>query len=88
MDLDGSPGGIGSCSHGTSFFETPIPRPSSEVTWANYTTVNWLGTDHTSDYVEPAVMEPVSEALGPFPRNTDLFDLMVEAAGVRAHAEQ
>ena len=50
---------------------------------ANYTSVNWIGGDHTSDYVELAAMGPGSEAIGDFTRNTDLFDLMVEAAGVR-----
>ncbi|PSQ80884.1 MAG: alkaline phosphatase [Bacteroidetes bacterium QS_1_63_11] len=53
---------------------------------ANYTSVNWLGGDHTSDYVELAAMGPGSEAIGHFTRNTDLFDLMVEAAGVRDYA--
>ena len=55
---------------------------------ANYTSVNWLGTDHTSDYVELAALGPGSEAIGGFTRNTDLFDLMVESAGVRAYAEE
>jgi hypothetical protein len=32
MDLDGSPGGIGFCSHWKSLFETPIPKFSIEVT--------------------------------------------------------
>jgi alkaline phosphatase len=53
---------------------------------ANYTSVNWLGGDHTSDYVELAALGPGSEAIGHFTRNTDLFDLMVEAAGVRSYA--
>ncbi|MFO8098867.1 MAG: alkaline phosphatase [Salinibacter sp.] len=52
---------------------------------ANYTSVNWLGGDHTSDYVQLAAMGPGSEAIGDFTRNTDLFDLMVEAAGVREY---
>jgi len=54
---------------------------------ANYTSVNWLSGDHTSDYVELAALGPGSEAIGHFTRNTDLFDLMVEAAGVGAHAQ-
>ncbi|MFB6231222.1 MAG: alkaline phosphatase [Salinibacter sp.] len=53
---------------------------------ANYTSVNWLGGDHTSDYVELAALGPGSEAIGHFTRNTDLFDLMVKAAGVRKYA--
>jgi alkaline phosphatase len=55
---------------------------------ANYTSVNWLGTDHTSDYVELAALGPGSDAIGHFTRNTDLFDVMVEAAGVREYAAE
>jgi alkaline phosphatase len=55
---------------------------------ANYTSINWLGTDHTSDYVELAALGPGSEAVGAFTRNTDLFDLMVTAAGVRRPAQE
>ena len=54
---------------------------------ANYTSVQWIGTDHTSDYVQLTALGPGSRAIGGFTRNTDLFDLMVEAAGVRAFAE-
>jgi alkaline phosphatase len=54
---------------------------------ANYTSVNWLGGDHTSDYVELAALGPGSEAIGDFTRNTDLFDLMVESAGLEKYAE-
>ena len=54
---------------------------------ANYTSVNWVGGDHTADYVELAAMGPGSEAIGDFTRNTDLFDLMVESAGVRDYAQ-
>ena len=53
---------------------------------ANYTSINWLGTDHTADYVELAALGPGSEAIGAFTRNTDLFDLMIESAGVRDYA--
>ena len=54
---------------------------------ANYTSINWLGTDHTSDYIELAALGPGSEAVSSFTRNTDLFDLMVTSAGVRDHVE-
>ncbi len=54
---------------------------------ANYTAVNWLSGDHTSDYVELAALGPGREALGDFTRNTDLFELMVEAAGVGAYTD-
>jgi alkaline phosphatase len=55
---------------------------------ANYTSINWLGTDHTSDYVELAALGPGSEAIGSFTRNTDLFDVMVTAAGVQPERTQ
>jgi alkaline phosphatase len=54
---------------------------------ANYTAVNWLSGDHTSDYVELAALGPGSEAIGDFTRNTDLFDVMVRAAGVEEYAD-
>ncbi len=53
---------------------------------ANYTSVQWVGTDHTADYVELAALGPGSEAIGAFTRNTDLFDLMVKSAGVKDYA--
>jgi alkaline phosphatase len=49
---------------------------------ANHTSVNFVGTAHTSDYVELAAYGPGSEAIGAFTRNTDLFGLMTRAAGV------
>ncbi|MGF1669389.1 MAG: alkaline phosphatase [Balneolaceae bacterium] len=53
---------------------------------ANYIAVNWIGTMHTSDYVELAAIGPGSEQLKPFVRNTELFNLMVDMAGVRKYA--
>lgn len=49
---------------------------------ANYTAVNWIGGMHTSDYVELAAMGPGSQSLSYYTRNTDLFDLMLEVAGI------
>jgi alkaline phosphatase len=49
---------------------------------AEHTSVNWVGTGHTSDYVELAAFGPGSEAIGYFTRNTDLFGIMTRAAGV------
>lgn len=49
---------------------------------ANYTSVNWVGSAHTADYVELAAFGPGSEAIGAFTKNTELFDLMTHAAGV------
>ena len=54
---------------------------------ANYLAFNWIGTSHTSDYVELAALGPGSDRIGPFTRNTDLFHLMVEMAGVEAYTE-
>lgn len=63
-------------------------RPSAVLSaiQANYTAINWIGSMHTSDYVELTALGPGSEAIGQFTRNTQLFDVMVEAAGVREYA--
>lgn len=50
---------------------------------ANYTSINFIGTNHTGDYVELVAIGPGIETLDYFTRNTELFDLMVEAAGVQ-----
>lgn len=55
---------------------------------ANYTQVNWISGSHTSDYVELVSFGPGSEALQGFVRNTDLFEVMVSAAGVEEYAEK
>ena len=49
---------------------------------ANYCDVNWIGGSHTADYVELASFGPGSEALEGFVINTQLFNVMTEAAGV------
>lgn len=49
---------------------------------ANHTGITWSSTSHTSDYVELASYGPGSEALKGFVKNTDLFRVMVEAAGI------
>jgi len=54
---------------------------------ANYTAVNWVGSMHTSDYVPLLTIGPGSDTIGSFVRNTELFDLMVDTAGVRNHAQ-
>lgn len=54
---------------------------------ANYTQVNWISGSHTADYVEMVSFGPGSEALQGFVRNTDLFGVMVNAAGVGEYAE-
>lgn len=50
---------------------------------ANYNGINFITTTHTSDYVELAAWGPGSDRIPAFARNTDLFDLMVDMAGVR-----
>jgi len=49
---------------------------------ANYTSVGWTGTSHTTDYAPVLALGPGSELLQGFGRNTDLFWLMCDAAGV------
>ncbi len=54
---------------------------------ANYVSVNFIGDVHTGDYVELAVLGPGMDRMDSFTRNTELFDLMVDMAGVRAMAK-
>lgn len=51
---------------------------------ANYTAVNFIGDAHTGDYVELFATGPGSAAMAGFVRNTEMFDLMLQAAGVPA----
>ena len=53
---------------------------------AKYTSVNWLGGDHTSDLRRAGRPEPRQRGDWEFTCNTDLFDLMVESASVRDYA--
>ncbi|TVQ04488.1 MAG: twin-arginine translocation signal domain-containing protein [Balneolaceae bacterium] len=55
---------------------------------ANYNGIYFITTTHTSDYVEIAAWGPGSDRIPTFVRNTYLFDLMVDMAGVRAYAER
>lgn len=49
---------------------------------ANHIDIGWVGNSHTSDHVELFAMGPGSERVTPFIRNCDLFDVMVDAAGL------
>ncbi|MBO9151284.1 alkaline phosphatase [Chitinophaga sp. GCM10012297] len=49
----------------------------------NYTTVRWASMDHSGDHVELTMLGPGSELLKPFMKNTELHNLMLEAAGVK-----
>jgi alkaline phosphatase len=51
---------------------------------ANYHDFGWIGNAHTAEYVYLTVMGPGSEMIQPFTKNTDLFKLMVTAAGMEA----
>jgi alkaline phosphatase len=54
---------------------------------ANYNGIYFIGTNHTADYVELAAWGPGSDRLPAFVRNTALFDLMVDMAGIRDYAQ-
>lgn len=49
---------------------------------SNYTSIVWSGNQHTSDYVEVAAFGPGSEMILPFMKNTQMFDLMLQAAAL------
>ena len=49
---------------------------------ANYCDVSWVSGTHTADYVDLSSFGPGSEALNGFVRNTQLFDVITEAAEV------
>ncbi len=49
---------------------------------SNYNSVAFTGSVHTADYVELAAFGPGSETIGAFTRNTKLFELMLDAAGI------
>ncbi|PWN05898.1 alkaline phosphatase [Rhodohalobacter mucosus] len=54
---------------------------------ANYNGIYFIGTNHTADYVELSAWGPGSDRIPGFARNTELFDLMVDMADVRAYAQ-
>lgn len=49
---------------------------------ANYTSVGWTGTQHTTDFVELAAFGPGSESLGGLVQNNALFGVMTHALGL------
>lgn len=63
------------------------PWPVMGQILANYLAFNWVGTSHTADYVELAALGPGSDRIGPITKNTDMFDLMIEMAGVQEYQE-
>jgi len=70
----------------TAFHDRSKPQAVMAGVLANYNGIYFTGTNHTSDYVELAAWGPGHEKLSNFTRNTQLFDLMVEMAGVRDYA--
>lgn len=53
---------------------------------ANYNGIYFISTSHTADYVELTAWGPGSDQLKPLVKNTELFDLMIETAGVLEYA--
>lgn len=49
----------------------------------DYTAIAWGSMEHSADYVELAAYGPGSELMNPFVRNTELHNLMLNAAGVK-----
>src|SRR5690606_21384043 len=50
----------------------------------NHTKTGFIGDNHSSDYVELAMLGPGSESLPTFMRNTDMHNFLLQAAGVEA----
>jgi alkaline phosphatase len=50
---------------------------------SDYTAIAWGSMEHSADYVELAAYGPGSELMKPFVRNTELHNLMLNAAGVK-----
>ncbi|MBK8475933.1 MAG: alkaline phosphatase [Opitutaceae bacterium] len=53
---------------------------------ANYTSVGWTGTQHTTDYTELAAFGPGSEVIGGLVQNNALFGVMTGALGLTVPA--
>lgn len=47
-----------------------------------YIDVHWMGTNHTSDFVELSMFGPGSELLKPFVKNTELHNYMLNVCGL------
>lgn len=68
-------------------YQAPSPRMTQDWSvfgsvMSNYYGVSFSSGSHTSDYVDLAVMGPGSASVGTFYQNTDLFRLMLDAAGI------
>jgi alkaline phosphatase len=54
-----------------------LPFSLLAETLKKYTSVAWVGNDHTGDFVELAMAGPGSELLTPFVKNTELHNFML-----------
>lgn len=68
------------------FFDRQTPGAVMSAVLANHNGIYFVGTNHTADFVELASWGPGSDRIPARVRNTDLFDLMVDMAGVRDFA--
>lgn len=59
-----------------------MPLRELSILQGPYIGIGWGSMDHSADYVEVAVLGPGSELLKPFIKNTDLHNLMLQAAGM------
>jgi len=65
-----------------TFNYTNLPFQTLAVMQKSRNSVSWISMDHSSDYVELAMLGPGSENLRPFMKNTDLHGFLLEAAGL------
>ena len=59
-----------------------LPFEFLAKTQKEYTSVGWIGNDHSSDYTELAMFGPGSEKLKPFVKNTDLHYFILDTLGI------
>lgn len=59
-----------------------VPLVAYAQILANYTSVGWTGTQHTTDFTELAAFGPGSEAIGGIIQNNTLFGTMTRALGL------
>lgn len=69
-------------NHDATYRMMSPPDATLGAIMANYTSIGWTGTSHTTDYAPVLALGPGSELLQGFGRNTNLFWLMCGAAGV------
>lgn len=65
-----------------TYNEYKLPYEMYAMMLRGHNSVHFNGTEHTSDYTEIAMYGPGSKLLKPFIRNTDIHNLLLEAAEV------